>query len=90
MPGTHVHTTVAKIYRRRLAGYASYYDCTIIYRRSHTGYVCNYDCTEIYRRRLAGYARTLRPNNYLSFRKGGRNEGMIQKVSLKRLKIKYV
>ena len=31
MPGTHVHTTVAKIYRRSHAGYACNYDCTDIY-----------------------------------------------------------
>ena len=32
MPGTHVHTTVARIYRRSHAGYACTYDSTDIYR----------------------------------------------------------
>ena len=32
MLGTHVHTTVAKIYRRSHAGYACTYDCTETYR----------------------------------------------------------
>ena len=62
MPGTHVHTTVAKIYRRSQL----YYDCTETYRRSQRGYRCSYDCTEIYRRRLAGYASYLRLYRNLS------------------------
>ena len=37
MPGTHVHTTVAKIYRRRHAGYACYLRLTIIYREGRKG-----------------------------------------------------
>ena len=40
MPGTHVHTTVARIYRRSHAGNACYYDCTDIYRRRHAGNAC--------------------------------------------------
>ena len=61
MPGTHVHTTVAKIYRRSHAGYACNYDCTEIYRRSHAGNACCYDCTDIYRE---------------EGREGGRKEGI--------------
>ena len=66
MPGTHVHTTVAKIYRRSHAGNACYYDCTDIYRRSHAGNACYYDCADIYRRSLTGYVSILRLYNYLS------------------------